>query len=318
MEYSYKLTTHGRAVMAAYMALGTKPFHITRTAFGTGMVDKETNLADVHELLEFVSEGAVSERRHENDRLYLTLQYANIDHKDVPTFLLSEFIAFVEDPETGEETDFLYGTLGDYRQPVPAYNPALPPSVFNFPLTLILSDELQVVVSAPSGLATWEDLARMSRQLAGQCYDITIPIEGWEADEDTGGAYPLKCDIEIDNVTERMIPMLTIWPECMEAAVACRMSSAVRTIQGGIRVYAKTVPAGALQGSLTLFGGAGLGEISGEGGGAYALPVATATRLGGVRVKEGSGLVVDDSGNLAIDAATAQEIADVFNAPTNE
>ena len=78
-------------------------------------------------------------------------------------------------------------------------------------------------------------------------------------------------------------------------------------------MYAEAAPAGELQGTLTLFGSSGLGEIPGEGGGAYALPVASATRLGGVRVKEGSGLVVDDGGNLSIDAATAQEVADVFN-----
>jgi len=58
MEYRYKPTTHGRAVMAACMAL-EKPFHITRVAFGSGKVDAETNLADVHELLEYVTDGAV-------------------------------------------------------------------------------------------------------------------------------------------------------------------------------------------------------------------------------------------------------------------
>ena len=65
---------------------------------------------------------------------------------------------YVEDPETGEDTDLLYGTLGDYRQPVPAYNPAFPPSIFNFPLELIISDEIQVVIAAPAGLVTHDEL----------------------------------------------------------------------------------------------------------------------------------------------------------------
>ena len=34
MDYAYKPTTHGRAVMAACMAL-EKPFHVTRVAFGS-------------------------------------------------------------------------------------------------------------------------------------------------------------------------------------------------------------------------------------------------------------------------------------------
>lgn len=163
MDYAYKITTHGRTVIAACMAM-EKPLKITRVAFGSGRVDEDTNLADVHELLEYVSEGALAERRHENDRFYLTIQYANSEHKDVKTFLLSEFIVFVQDPESGEETDLLYGTLGDYRQPVPACNTAYPPSVFNFPLEIVLSSELTVQNSAPAGLATWDDLENSLNQ----------------------------------------------------------------------------------------------------------------------------------------------------------
>lgn len=159
MNTAYKPTTHGLAVMAACMAL-EKPLHITRIAFGSGLVDADTDLADVHELLCFVSDGALTERRHKDSRLFLTIQYANEEHQTVETFLLTEFMIFVEDPETGEETDLLYGTLGDYRQPVPAYHAAFPPSVFNYPLELILSDKIQVNSSAPAGLATWDDLAQ--------------------------------------------------------------------------------------------------------------------------------------------------------------
>lgn len=49
------------------------------------------------------------------------------------------------------------------------------------------------------------------------------------------------------------------------------------------------------------------------GGGAYVLPAASATVLGGVRVREGSGLVVDGSGNIAIDAAADLEAEDIYN-----
>ena len=163
MQYRYKPTTNGRAAMAAYMAL-EKPFHITRVAFGSGLVDKDVNLADVHQLVSYVSDGAAGERRHENDRFYFTIQYANSEHKEVKTFLLTEFIVYVEDPENGGETDLLYGTLGDYRQPVPAYDPAFPPSVFNFPLVMVLSDEVNVIVSAPAGLVTYTEFTTVIEQ----------------------------------------------------------------------------------------------------------------------------------------------------------
>lgn len=87
-------------------------------------------------------------------------------------------IVYVEDPETGEETDLLYGTLGDYRQPVPAYNPAYPSSVFNFPLELVLSNDLQVLHSAPAGIATWDDLRTLKSEIIRSIMmgEVTLPL----------------------------------------------------------------------------------------------------------------------------------------------
>ncbi len=263
MDYAYKPTTHGRAVMAACMAL-EKPFRVTRVAFGSGKVDEDAELADIHELLEYVSDGAVADRRHQDDRFELTLQFANSEHKDVPTFLLSEFIVYVEDPTTGGETDLLYGTLGDYRQPVPAYSPAYPPSVFNFPLTLVLSDEINVVISAPAGLATHDDInaaMRLAIQtvhetlgnvLRAEKLDLTIPATGWAADQDTEGAYPVHIDIPSGRIAEDMVPQLTIAPLSADAVATCEMCPTARTIPGGLRVYAKRAPSTAITASLTL------------------------------------------------------------------
>jgi len=251
MEYSYKTTTHGRAVMAACMAL-ERPFHITRVAFGSGMVDKETNLADMHQLITYVSDGAVAERRHKDDRLYITIQFANSQHKEVKTFLLSEFIIYVEDPETGEDTDLLYGTMGDYRQPVPGYNPAFPPSVFNFPLELILSDQINVAVSAPAGLVTHGELLKLLNGIGTNRLDITIPSSGWVPDTDTGGAYGLFVDIANMKITEKMIPVLSVTPASMGAAIACKLCPAARTLDGILRVYAATMPTTPIGASLIL------------------------------------------------------------------
>lgn len=426
MEYSYKPTTHGRSVMAACMAL-EKPLKITRVAFGSGKVADGVNLADVHELLAYVSDGAVADRRHENDRFLLTIQYANIQHKDVKTFLLSEFIVYTKNPETEEETDLLYGSLGDYRQPVPAYNPAYPPSVFNFPLELIISDEINVSVSAPAGLVVHDELIEAlqwhneapnahpdirqsisdlqqniwqhigaggvvraerveltipaadwvedaegaypfhvdvpnakitedtvplltvlpaSLSATGDCKlcpsantlpgalrvyaksvpavnisaslvllkdvressDITIPTVGWVADEDTAGEFSLHVDIAWDTVTEELVPLLTILPESLETAGQCGMSSSVRTLDGILRVYAKSPPDEPVKARLALLGTAS----GGTPGGSCTIPPATAYALGGVKVRQGSGLTVDGSGNLSIDAAGGGDVEELF------
>ena len=443
MEYAYKPTTRGRAVMAACMAL-EKPVKITRVAFGSGKVGEDVNLADVHGLLSFISNGAVADRRHEGDRFFLTIQYANSEHRDVKMFLLTEFIVYTEDPETGGEADLLYGTLGDYRQPVPAYNPAFPPSVFNFPLEIIISDEINVSVSAPAGLVTHDELknvierevrviveADVERALerhnddifahpdirrsiadlreniwqyigggvvraeridltipaagwtedpegaypfyvdvphakitedavplltvlpaslgtAGDCKlcpaantlpgalrvcaksipaadiaasllllsdvkangEITIPAVGWMNDEDTAGEFALHVDIAVENSQEELVPMLTILPESAGTAGLCGMSPIARTMDGLLRVYAKFSPSEPVKAHLTLLG---TSSVSGGTEGGYALPAATASTLGGVKVRRGSGLTVDSSGNLAIDAAGSGDVAGLFH-----
>ena len=307
MEYSYKPTTHGRSVMAACMAL-EKPLKIRRVAFGSGKVDEGVNLADVHELISYVSDGAVAERRHENERLYLTVQYANKDHPDVKMFMLSEFIVYTEDPETRGETDLLYGTLGDYRQPVPAYNQAIPPSVFNFPLELIISDEVQISVSAPAGLVTHAELVKLLGGLGTASIEITVPAEGWEADEDTGGKYPRHVDIPVASATERHVPTLTILPQFLDVAADCGLGNVARTLDGALRVYAQQPPETPISAILTL---QGIIPNFGEDTSAF-LPSATATRLGGVKVRQGSGLVVDKEGNLTVDAANAGDAENLF------
>lgn len=303
MEYQYKPTTHGRNAMAACMAM-EKPLKITRVAFGSGKVDENVNLADVHQMLEFVSDGAISERRHENDRLYITIQYANIQHPNVKTFLLSEFMIFTENPETGQETDLLYGTLGDYRQPVPAYNPAFPPSEFNFPLTLILSDEINASVSAPSGLVTHGELVSLINTMAVRKADITIPKDGWIGGGT--GRYPYHRDVPVEGVTELLLPNLTVLPDWMETAISCGFSSDVQTLDGVVRVFSARVPAANISASVILYGDASAYCRVGTGEESYSLPPATATSLGAV--KPGNGLKIEPDGTIGLDMATAEEV----------
>lgn len=160
MDYGYKPTTNGRALLAACLA-SEQPLKLTRVAVGSGAVPEGTDLADMHQLIQPVAEGTIGERRHEGDSLYLTVQYDNSGSRDVGAFFLSEFMVYAQDPESGQETDLLYATLGDYRQPVPAYDTTLPPSVWKFPLVLVVSDQIQVSVTAPAGLVTADEVEEL-------------------------------------------------------------------------------------------------------------------------------------------------------------
>lgn len=308
MDYCYKVTTHGRAVMAACMAL-EQPMKITRVAFGNGKIEPDVNPADVHELLSFVADGTVAERRHEADRLFLTIRYANQEHQDVTKmFLLSEFMIFVEDPESGTETDLLYGTLGDYRQPVPAYTPAYSPSIFSFPLVLVISDDVHVEVDVPVGIATYYDLEVMAREFAIRHVDLTIPRTGWVVD--TLGKYRYRRDVAAAEVTPRMIPQVTVLPAGEENAVNCGLAPRAETLEGAVRFRAVTVPAADIPAALTLLRDSS-GVIFSYTGTVGELPLATETTPGAV--KPGTGLLVDADGTLSLDTATDEEFEALLN-----
>lgn len=414
MDYGYKPTTNGRALLAACLA-HEKPLQLTRVAFGSGMVEEGTDLAEVHELIHYVAEGAIGERRHENDRLHLTVQYTNgAAHAGVGTFSLSEFIVYALHPDTNEEQDLLYATLGDHRASVPAFTPGYPTGIWNYELLLVVSSEINVSVSAPAGLVTYNDLIKLlnNRAAGAAQMSITIPASGWVADEDTHGAYKIHLDIPSTDITEDMVPFLTVEPESLNTAIACELCPGTRTLPGALRLYANSIPKAAIGASLTLFdtvpqhsglsssaatariditipttnwepdtdtageyaiytdiyddkiedvlvpvltvypehltaaGDCGLSpyartipgalrvyaksiptsEISASlallgvsqpmagGNGDTVLVPASETNLGGVRVRKGSGLAVDQYGYISIDAATPREVETLYDA----
>lgn len=157
MDYGYKITTNGRKILAACGDL-EKPLRLTRAAVGTGRVDADEDLAKVHDLIQYAVEASVADRRHEEDRLFMTVRYSNEDHKETGVFTLSEFMVWAMNPETGQEADFLYATLGDFCQTVPAYNENFPASVLSYPMVLAISSDLEVIITASPGLVTWQDL----------------------------------------------------------------------------------------------------------------------------------------------------------------
>lgn len=310
MEFGFKLTTHGRAVLAACGTLEA-PLRLTRVAFGSGRVGEDTDLSDVHELLCYEDEGTIGKRSHEDDRLYLEVQYTNDDrHAGTGGFLLSEFMLYAADPVTGEEGDLAYASLGDYCQSVPGYREGFPASTWTFPITIVVSGEVEVSITTAPGLVTYDDLQAMAQagMLGIRRRELTIPTEGWEAEEVYG--YGWMLELPQQGVTERMAPLLTVLPEGTQAAADCGLAHCLETRDGALRLWARKVPAQPIAASLVLLGDTGW--LSGIGGGAPALPPAGAETLGGVMVREGSGLRVDAQGVLCVDAATEEEVAELL------
>jgi hypothetical protein len=158
MDYGFKPTKEGRELLAACLATG-KGLEITRVAVGSGKVSEGTDLADMTDLVQYVAEGTIAERRHMDNAWYLTIQYASNYTPGLGAFYLAEFIVQARHPVSGESKTILYATLGDMIQPVSAYSESKAPDVRQYPVILAISDEINVTISAAAGLVTYADLA---------------------------------------------------------------------------------------------------------------------------------------------------------------
>ena len=243
MDYGYKPTTTGRTILAACLATQT-PLTLTRVAIGCGSVPEGTNLADVHEPISYVADGTIGAIEHKDDRLYLTVQYENNSNPDVGKFDLSEFVVYAIHPETGEEADLLYATLGKYKQPVVAYNANLPPSVWKFPLVLVLSDEVEVAIDGTLGLATHGDLMEAFAQSGGikKKIEFSISVDSWIEDPEKINGYGFFYDLSNVSITKNHVPRVIFAEESVESTVMAGICATASSFDGYVRIKAVARP----------------------------------------------------------------------------
>lgn len=218
MNHCYKVTTHGQTVLAACMDLG-RPLCITRAAVGSGLAGG--SLAETHTLAHYVADASITDRRHEGNQLLLSVQYHNDAHPELGDFVLSEFMVYATDPETGQETDFLYATLADGRQPVPGFKNGFPASVWTFPVLLAVSGELEVNIMASPGLVTSLDLQDAIDRLKLEIMtnELTLPLE-----TDTGEQL----------LTDKGTPVLAVYRPNQSAGILAALEALDGRLSGQI------------------------------------------------------------------------------------
>ncbi len=155
------------------------------------------------------------------------------------------------------------------------------------------------------------------------CRNVNIPVASWVSDDGTGGGYPYRADVADDVVTALHYPSVALDKESLPIAGACGLCPTAETMSGALRFWARRAPEAEIRGTVLLVSqGGGTGGPGNTGDGT--LPIATAVRVGGVKV--GDGLNVAPDGTLSVnketvmtdddlvnEAEVAQEVANILN-----
>ena len=101
-------------------------------------------------------------------------------------------------------------------------------------------------------------------------------------------------DVAVDDVTEDMFPSVALHKAALEVAKRAGLCPTVQANAGVLRFWARNAPEADMAATVALVSPGG---ASGGGSSSYVLPVATATRLGGVKI--GSGVSVSADGTIS-------------------
>lgn len=244
-----------------------------------------------------------------------TIKLASVlSNKDLQqSYYMREIGIYAADPDEGEILYSLavaYPGKADY---MPAYDGTAPVTI-GLDTYQSVSDSASVSIRAdPAAYALAKDLEDLRKTVknipVNVSKEIIIPKDGWIEDAGVDGYH---VDITDPDITDTAIPILTVWIDSMEAAQDCGMLPTVMSMNGALRVYARNVPKEDLRCSLTLtgvaagmIGGGTSGSGPSTGDGSYVLPIASKTRLGGVKI--GEGVTVNSDGTIAVDGEAVAE-----------
>lgn len=126
---------------------------------------------------------------------------------------------------------------------------------------------------------------------------ITIPESAWVQNGENYTA-----EVAVEDSQEGLYPSVTLYGDALAIAYAAGMSQAAQALDGKLRFWSAVKPTADMTAAVALFF---------HSGGSFtptSMPIATGDTVGGVKVKSGSGLNIDESGNLSLDNASTEEV----------
>lgn len=326
--YGGTVTVKGRNMISHLMTGET--MELTRIVVGKGEMPEGVEPIDMEDLVDPVALATSTVPVVEDGVLQMVVEYRNDMNGGLQEgFWLREFGIYARTDQQ-EEILLYYATLGNSPQPVNAYKDNRI-DTRRYPISIALALDAEVTVSYnPGAFITAEDAEDMLQAMVDEAMsgvgsaiikEITVPAEGWVWRDDDDQSelmddeFMMQADVECEEATAAMFPSVALDKASLETAKAAGLCPTIQALDGIIRFWARNTPDSDMTGTLAL-----LSPSSGGGGGgsSYVLPPASSTVLGGVRIKAGSGLKVSPSGDLSVDAATAEEAEDIYDDPGEE
>ena len=290
--------TPGIALIAKVLA-GRCQMKYTRAAVGKGTIPEGESPKTMTQPAEYVMDAMISAITNPvNGECQVTVQ---INSADVESgFYATGILLYAEDPDEGE-VPYTYLVLENGPEWIRPSS-SIVGKLATFDLVAAVGDVDKVIATIDPNLFPTYEVVEQMIQRATVKRDIIIPTTGWATGAEESKEGDMYVDIIQEDVTEDMVPIISIFPAHADKAQECGMRTTSRTIPGGVRIYAAKEPATEIHAILILMqaysgrsGTAGGGGTSAD----YVLPTATTTRLGGVKI--GDNVNVAQDGTISVD-----------------
>lgn len=325
--YGGTVTVSGRKLITSLIAGETIEF--TRVMVGSGSMPEGVEPIDMVDLVTPVAEGVSSVPTVENNVLGMVVEYRNDLNGGLQEgFWLREFGVFAKTKGT-EEVLLYYATLGDSPQPVNAFKDNRV-DIRRYPISIALELDVNAQIAYnPGAFITSGEANDIIQKLVHEAVEridtavikeITIPHEGWTLSEKSDDEYVYYIDVPIEEATETHVPSVSLHKNALGTADFAGICPTASSQSGTVRFWSERIPREDMEATVTLISpGSGTGAGGGGGGSTYVLPVATATRLGGVKIGkgisvEGDGTITASSSGVAPDdMASAEDTESMLN-----
>lgn len=250
----------GVALIGKVLA-GKCKMNYVRAAVGKGRIPAEKNPKTMTEVADYVMDGRIAAITNPvNGECQVTVQ---INSSDVATgFFATGILLYAEDPDEGE-IPYTYLVLENGPEWIrPSSSVVGKLATFDIIAAVGEVDTVTATIDSKS-IVTKGVVEKMIAQSTLQ-RDIVIPTTGWTA-VTAGGGGGVKIEMTQEDVTEQMIPIVSIAHGDMSTAIDCGMGSVAETIEKGLRLYAEKAPNKEIHASLLLlraYGGAAGGTTS--------------------------------------------------------